>query len=189
MPQDANPRTRPLAARTTPSWPPAQKCDGRPTAFQGVQFRLPGATGLCLSKPPGLAQSGTAGQYQHEVANLRARVSPQAPLRARETNALLRACFPGTPKGTQRHRCLAALDYLPCPNATAKAIKSGQRGTCAAGCLRASQENRRVAARSSPLPSARLGERLLSWGLPPQVGTGWQYHSARGQVGYPSRAR
>ena len=70
-----------------------------PQHFRGLyKFRLPGATGLCLSNPPGLAQSGTAGQYQHEVANPKARVSPRAPLKARVTNALLRACSPGTPE-------------------------------------------------------------------------------------------
>ena len=39
------------------------------------------------------------------------------------------------------------------------------------------------------LEFATSGERLLPWGLPPQVGTGRQYHSARGQVGYSSRAQ
>ena len=71
---------------------------------------LPGSVWVI---PEGPRTEGTAGPYPPGAGKLQGKsLSPLPPLRAWETIALPRACFPGTPDGSQWHRCLAIADSI-----------------------------------------------------------------------------
>ena len=74
-------------------------------AVIATPLRHPGATGLRLGNPEGPRTEGCGRAAPTWSARSRARVSPHAPRRAWVTIALRRACFSGTPEGTQWHRC------------------------------------------------------------------------------------
>ena len=105
-PQGATPAER--SPDTLPRRPSASSDDvATPLSPRGLQFWQPGATGLCLSNPERASHRGMRPARTHlELATLQGKsLSPRPPLRAWETIALPRAFFPGTPDGTQWHRC------------------------------------------------------------------------------------
>ena len=64
---------------------------------------LPGSHWVTSRGP---ALRSTAGPYPPEAGTPQGKIlSPHPQLRAWGTTALQRACFPGTPESTQRHRC------------------------------------------------------------------------------------
>ena len=71
---------------------------------------LPGSVWVI---PEGPRTEGTAGPYPPGAGKLQGKsLSPRPPLRAWETIALPSACFPGTPDGTQGHRCQLPINRL-----------------------------------------------------------------------------